>query len=95
MDDLALRLGIDRLEFRLRNALRAGDRTATGQRLEASVGLAACLEALEPRWQSLLETVERVQLELEESSAKALASAACGTASATPPCPIPRPSGWG
>ncbi len=62
IDDLALRLGIDRLRFRLRNALRAGDRTATGQRLEASVGLAACLEALEPRWQTLLETVDHFNL---------------------------------
>ncbi len=58
MDDLALRLGFDRLRFRLRNVLRAGDRTATGQRLEASVGLAACLEALEPRWQELLGKAE-------------------------------------
>jgi CO/xanthine dehydrogenase Mo-binding subunit/aerobic-type carbon monoxide dehydrogenase small subunit (CoxS/CutS family) len=58
MDDLALRLGIDRLRFRLRNALRAGDLTATGQRLEASVGLAACMDALEPRWHDLLDTVE-------------------------------------
>ncbi len=57
MDDLALQLGIDRLRFRLRNALRAGDRTATGQRLEASVGLAACLEALEPHWQAWLGAV--------------------------------------
>ncbi len=62
MDDLALRLGIDRLRFRLRNALRAGDRTATGQRLEASVGLAACLEALEPRWQDLLGKVHKFNL---------------------------------
>jgi CO/xanthine dehydrogenase Mo-binding subunit/aerobic-type carbon monoxide dehydrogenase small subunit (CoxS/CutS family) len=59
MDDLALRLGIDRLEFRLRNALRAGDLTATGQRLSASVGLAACLEALAPRWRRLLEVVDK------------------------------------
>ncbi len=58
MDDLALRLGIDRLRLRLRNALRVGDRTATGQRLEASVGLAACLEALEPRWHDLLASVD-------------------------------------
>jgi CO/xanthine dehydrogenase Mo-binding subunit/aerobic-type carbon monoxide dehydrogenase small subunit (CoxS/CutS family) len=58
MDDLALDLGIDRLEFRLRNALRAGNLTATGQRLEASVGMTACLEALEPRWQSLLSNSE-------------------------------------
>jgi aldehyde oxidoreductase len=54
MDDLALALGLDRLEIRRRNALRVGDRTATGQRLEASCGLPACLEALAPRWQALL-----------------------------------------
>jgi len=62
MDDLALRLGFDRLRFRLRNALRAGDRTASGQRLEASGGLAACLEALEPRWKELLDGVEHFNL---------------------------------
>lgn len=50
LDDLAAQSGIDRLEIRHRNALRAGDATATGQRLEASVGLVACLEALRPRW---------------------------------------------
>ncbi|HYD58163.1 MAG TPA: molybdopterin cofactor-binding domain-containing protein, partial [Burkholderiales bacterium] len=50
MDELADQLGMDWLEFRRRNALKAGDRTATGQRLEHSAGLAACLDALEPRW---------------------------------------------
>ncbi|MDX1375617.1 MAG: molybdopterin cofactor-binding domain-containing protein [Burkholderiales bacterium] len=50
MDALADRVGIDRLEFRRRNALRAGDATATGQVLVHSVGLAACLDALEPHW---------------------------------------------
>jgi aldehyde oxidoreductase len=50
IDELADRLGIDRLQFRIRNALRVGDRTATGQRLEASVGITDCLEALLPRW---------------------------------------------
>ncbi|WP_114375668.1 molybdopterin-dependent oxidoreductase [Elioraea thermophila] len=53
MDALADRLGMDRLEFRLRNALRRGDATATGQVLDHSVGLVACLEALRPRWQAL------------------------------------------
>jgi CO/xanthine dehydrogenase Mo-binding subunit/aerobic-type carbon monoxide dehydrogenase small subunit (CoxS/CutS family) len=53
MDALAARLGRDPLEFRLANALRAGDVTATGQTLAASVGLAACLEALRPRWRRL------------------------------------------
>ena len=52
-DRLADAAGLDRLEFRVLNALRAGDRTATGQVLEHSVGLVACLEALRPRWQAL------------------------------------------
>src|SRR6185437_15318531 len=55
MDELAERLGLDPLEFRHRNALRAGDATATGQRLEASVGLAACLDALRPCWRPARE----------------------------------------
>ncbi|NQW11951.1 MAG: molybdopterin-dependent oxidoreductase [Alphaproteobacteria bacterium] len=50
MDRAAERLGLDPLAFRLANALRAGDTTATGQVLHASIGLAACLEALQPRW---------------------------------------------
>ena len=53
MDDLAAQLGIDALEFRLMNALRAGSTTASGQRLSASAGLPACLEALRPHWQRL------------------------------------------
>ena len=59
MDDLAAGLGIDRLEMRLKNALRVGDATATGQVLEASAGLAPCLEALEPRWQRALDDAAR------------------------------------
>ena len=50
MDRLAEQAGIDPLEFRHINAIRVGDRTATGQLLEASAGLAACLEALRPHW---------------------------------------------
>jgi len=50
MDDLAAALGEDPLAFRLKNALRAGDRTATGQVIEQSVGMAACLEAVEGAW---------------------------------------------
>ena len=51
MDELADKLGIDRLEFRHRNALRAGDTTATGQTLVHSAGLAQCLDALRAGWQ--------------------------------------------
>ena len=53
-DDLAEKAGLDRLEFRHLNALRAGDTTPTGQVLEASAGLVACLDALRPGWQALL-----------------------------------------
>ena len=50
---------MDRLELRLKNALRVGDATATGQVLEASAGLVPCLEALKPRWQRALEDAAR------------------------------------
>ena len=53
VDELATASGFDPLEFRHRNALRTGDRTATGQVLEASVGLVACLDALRPHWRKL------------------------------------------
>ncbi len=52
-DQLADAAGLDRLEFRLLNALRPGDATPSGQVLEHSVGLVECLEALRPRWQAL------------------------------------------
>ncbi|MCW0235523.1 MAG: molybdopterin-dependent oxidoreductase [Ferrovibrio sp.] len=58
MDDLAARLGIDRLEMRYINAIRAGDLTATSQRLEHSAGLADCIAALRPHWQALGADVE-------------------------------------
>ncbi len=49
-DQLADAANLDRLEFRHRNAFRAGDVTPTGQTLEASCGLAECLEALRDDW---------------------------------------------
>jgi CO/xanthine dehydrogenase Mo-binding subunit/aerobic-type carbon monoxide dehydrogenase small subunit (CoxS/CutS family) len=53
MDALADQLGMDRLDMRRLNALKAGDTTATGQRLEHSAGLGECLEKLQPHWQRL------------------------------------------
>jgi CO/xanthine dehydrogenase Mo-binding subunit len=50
MDDLAEQLGMDRLEIRLKNAIRVGEATATGQVLQASAGMAPCLEELKPGW---------------------------------------------
>ncbi|WP_046862027.1 molybdopterin-dependent oxidoreductase [Microvirga massiliensis] len=49
-DELALRLGMDRLQFRLVNALRADLPTITGQVLGEGVGIRACFEALESHW---------------------------------------------
>jgi aldehyde oxidoreductase len=51
-DDLAERLGIDKLEFRILNALTNDTPTATGQVLGEGVGIRACFEALRPRWQA-------------------------------------------
>ncbi len=53
MDDLAMRLRMDPLDLRLKNALRPGTETNTGQKLEESVGLVACLEAIRAEWQRL------------------------------------------
>lgn len=50
LDELAGRLGLDRLEIRLLNALRDGEPTVTGQVFESGVGVVACLEALRPAW---------------------------------------------
>jgi CO/xanthine dehydrogenase Mo-binding subunit/aerobic-type carbon monoxide dehydrogenase small subunit (CoxS/CutS family) len=49
-DELALKLGLDPLEFRLINALTADQPTVTGQVLGAGLGYKACLEALMPHW---------------------------------------------
>jgi aldehyde oxidoreductase len=51
-DELADRVGMDRLEFRILNALDESTPTVTGQVLGAGVGIRACLEALRPRWQA-------------------------------------------
>ena len=45
------------------NALRVGDRTATGQLLQASAGLDQCLDALRPHWRrhsSLFKCITRI-----------------------------------
>jgi aldehyde oxidoreductase len=49
-DDLADKIGIDRLEFRILNALDDNTPTVTGQVLGEGVGIRECFEALRPRW---------------------------------------------
>jgi CO/xanthine dehydrogenase Mo-binding subunit len=51
-DDLADRVGMDRLEFRILNALDNHSPTVTGQVLGEGVGIRACFEALRPKWQT-------------------------------------------
>ena len=53
-DDLANAVGMDRLEFRLINALRDGDRSVCGQELQG-VGIVECLEGLKEAWKAALE----------------------------------------
>ena len=48
-DELAVKCGMDRLAFRRLNALQDGDKTPSGQVLQA-VGMRECLDALEPHW---------------------------------------------
>jgi CO/xanthine dehydrogenase Mo-binding subunit/aerobic-type carbon monoxide dehydrogenase small subunit (CoxS/CutS family) len=50
LDELAGRLGMDPLEFRILNALRNGEPTVCGQVFDTGVGILACLEALRPAW---------------------------------------------
>lgn len=47
MDVLAEKLGMDPIEFRMKNIFRIGSHTATGQELYESVPLDRCLEAVE------------------------------------------------
>jgi aldehyde oxidoreductase len=55
-DLLADKAGIDRLQFRIINALRNGDATVTGQVL-AATGIGSCLQALRPHWQRALADI--------------------------------------
>ncbi len=52
LDELADKLEMDALEFRILNALQVGVPTVCGQIFEQGVGIKACLEALRPAWSS-------------------------------------------
>ena len=66
-DELADRLGIDRLEFRLRNALRDGEPTVCGQVFDSGVGIADCLQALRPGWTAARARCAEFNAAAEES----------------------------
>ncbi len=58
-DELAEKVGMDRLDFRLHNALRNGQSTVTGQVFSAGVGIVECLEALRNAWHGALERAKQ------------------------------------
>ena len=68
MDRLAERVGIDRIEIRRRNVLRAGDETSTGQIVRESVGIAESLErAVEiSDWEARIHRVEAFNIDHED-----------------------------
>jgi aldehyde oxidoreductase len=51
-DDLAAKLGMDPLDFRILNALDNGVPTVCGQTFAQGVGVKPCLEALRPAWEA-------------------------------------------
>ncbi len=57
-DQLADLAGIDRLDFRLTNALRNNQPTVTGQVFSTGIGIEECLTALKPAWQKARQTAE-------------------------------------
>ncbi len=52
IDELANKIGMDPLEFRLRNCLTNGAPTVCGQVFETGVGIKACLQAVREHWTS-------------------------------------------
>ena len=63
IDELAEKLGIDPVEFRLKNVLREGSYTATNQLLDNSVGVEECLvESVKlSRWKEKREQYKKIQ----------------------------------
>ncbi|MER9250445.1 molybdopterin-dependent oxidoreductase [Mesorhizobium sp. M0598] len=76
-DELADRLGMDRLEFRLKNCLRNGSETVTGQRLESGVGIANCLEALRSHWRRALTDADAFNARSSSEKKRGVGIASC------------------
>ncbi len=77
MDAMAERVGMDALEFRHKNVIRAGQTTATGQVLEASCGLATCLEELRPYWKRLRADGEAFNADANGAARRGAGIACC------------------
>ncbi len=75
-DELAGKLGLDRLDFRLTNALRNGQTTVAGQVMESGVGIVECLEALKPAWERALAEAARINGE-DRTTRRGIGIASC------------------
>ncbi len=63
IDRLADAAGVDRLEFRLINALQNGQPTVTGQTFHKGVGIKECLQALQKAWDKAGHSVTAYNLD--------------------------------
>ena len=94
-DDLADRAGIDRLEFRILNALDNDTPTVTGQVLGEGVGIRACFEALRPEMASCARGCGGYSIaQYGDPCGVALEWRACGMDAATLRCRIRRQCEW-
>jgi CO/xanthine dehydrogenase Mo-binding subunit/aerobic-type carbon monoxide dehydrogenase small subunit (CoxS/CutS family) len=90
-DELALKLGIDPLEFRIVNALTADAATVTGQVMGDGVGFRQCLEALRPRWRAAraeADAFNRLNTRLKRGAGVAGMFYGCGNTSLANPSTI-------
>ncbi|MDQ2094770.1 molybdopterin-dependent oxidoreductase [Rhodalgimonas zhirmunskyi] len=85
-DALADRLGLDRLEFRIRNALDNNVETVCGQVFAQGVGIKACLEALRPAWEAERAVARDVRTGVKRGVGVAAGWYGCGNTS------LPNPS---
>lgn len=67
-DELAEKIGIDALEFRMINALESGQPTVCGQVFSQGVGIKKCLKALSSSWEAENASAKRFN---KENSVKA------------------------
>jgi aldehyde oxidoreductase len=89
-DELADRVGIDRLEFRILNALDNHTPTVTGQVLGAGVGIRACLAALRPAWRTARREAADFNSNTTGALRRGVGVAGCGMDAGTLPFPIHR-----
>ena len=78
LSELAEKVGIDELDFRLLNALKNGDSTVTGQVFNAGVGITKCLKAVKPAWKrAIRESAEYNTKSAKQQNKKGVGIATC------------------